>query len=67
MPLCKLLQRSPSARYQTAGELATDLRGRLGAGYGMSEAAEETARAVRDADDEWLDLERVSRPSEASA
>jgi len=41
VPLCKLLQRSPAARYQTAGELETDLRRWLGGHFGKGEAAAE--------------------------
>jgi serine/threonine protein kinase len=34
VPLCRLLQRSPAARYQTAGELEADLRRWLGETFG---------------------------------
>ncbi|WP_224364437.1 serine/threonine protein kinase [Hyalangium versicolor] len=43
-PLSKLLQRSKAARYQTAGELETDLRRWLGGQFGKSEAAAELKR-----------------------
>jgi serine/threonine protein kinase len=49
VPLCKLLQRTPSARYQTAGELAADLRRWLGEVYGKREAAAEVSQAVEEA------------------
>lgn len=41
LPLCKLLQRAPAKRYQTAGELATELRGWLGGHFGKEGAAAE--------------------------
>jgi len=56
MPLCKLLQREPAARYQTAGELAADLRRWHGEAYGKSEAAEELAGVVKDAGEVFVEL-----------
>jgi isopentenyl diphosphate isomerase/L-lactate dehydrogenase-like FMN-dependent dehydrogenase len=41
VPLRKLLQRSPDARYQTAAELETDLRRWLGGQFGKEKAAAE--------------------------
>ncbi|KFE72524.1 serine/threonine protein kinase [Hyalangium minutum] len=41
VPLSKLFQRSKAARYQTAGELETDLRRWLSGQFGQSEAAAE--------------------------
>jgi hypothetical protein len=38
LPLCELLQRSPAARYQSAGALAAELHGWLGEHFGKSEA-----------------------------
>lgn len=51
LPLCKLLQRSPAARYQSAEALAAELAGWLGGHFGQSEAAEELAAVVKDAGD----------------
>jgi serine/threonine protein kinase len=64
VPLCKLLQRTPSARYQTAGELAADLRGWLGEVYGKSEAAAEVSRAIEEAGEVFFELE-IGRPRSA--
>jgi hypothetical protein len=47
LPLRKLLQRSPSERYQTAGELAVELRRWHGEAYGKREVASEIRRAVK--------------------
>jgi serine/threonine protein kinase len=47
LPLCKLLQRSPAARYQSAGELAADLRRWLGEHFGKREAAAELKDLTR--------------------
>jgi eukaryotic-like serine/threonine-protein kinase len=47
--LRKLLQRSPNARYQTAGELASELRGWLAGNFGKAEAAAELKKLKADA------------------
>ncbi|KFE69584.1 serine/threonine protein kinase [Hyalangium minutum] len=47
VPLCRLLQRSPAARYPTAGELEADLSRCLGGTYGAKEAGAEL-KAVAD-------------------
>jgi serine/threonine protein kinase len=49
VPLRKLLQRSPAARYQTAGELETDLRRWLGDTFGAQEAAAELDAVAKEA------------------
>jgi len=49
VPLCRLLQREPTARYQSAGELAADLRRWHGDAYGKRDAAAEVKRTVEDA------------------
>ncbi|HEX8698853.1 MAG TPA: protein kinase [Myxococcaceae bacterium] len=41
VPLSRLLQRSPAARYQTAGELAAELRRWLAGGFDQRDAAAE--------------------------
>jgi serine/threonine protein kinase len=56
VPLCKLLQRSPSARYQTAGELEGDLRRWLGETFGAKEAAAELAAVAEEAGEHMVDL-----------
>ncbi|HZH14971.1 MAG TPA: protein kinase, partial [Archangium sp.] len=52
LPLRRLLQREPSERYQTAGELAVDLRRWYGDAYCKDEAAAEIKRAVKDVGEE---------------
>jgi serine/threonine protein kinase len=61
VPLCKLLQRSPSARYQTAGELEADLRRWLGDTFGAKEAAAELEAAADEAGDRMVDT-GLTRP-----
>jgi serine/threonine protein kinase len=56
LPLRKLLQREPSERYQTAGELAVDLHRWYGEAYGKDEAAAELKRAVQDVGEELSEL-----------
>jgi serine/threonine protein kinase len=56
VPLCKLLQRSPAARYQSAGALAAELNGWLGRHFGKSEAAEELAGVVKHADEVMVEM-----------
>ena len=56
VPLSKLLQREPAARYQTAGALAADLRRWHGEAYGKRDAAAEVKRAARDAGAAWGQL-----------
>ena len=57
LPLLRLLQREPSERYQTAGELAVDLRRWHGDAYGKDEAAAELKRAVKDVGEELPGLD----------
>jgi eukaryotic-like serine/threonine-protein kinase len=47
VPLCRLLQRAPAARYPSAGELERDLRRWLGETFGAQEAAAEL-KAIAD-------------------
>ncbi|XXF75299.1 protein kinase [Myxococcaceae bacterium GXIMD 01537] len=47
VPLRKLLQRSPAKRYQTAGELATELRGWLGGHFGKEGAVAELMEVAK--------------------
>lgn len=65
MPLRKLLQRSPDARYQTAGELEAELRASLGDTFGIDEAAAEVMEIVRETDKlmEEIDLPGTRRRS----
>ncbi len=58
VPLSKLLQRSPKARYQTAGALATELRGWLGGSYGKGDAAAELEELKREAGEVMVDVEQ---------
>ena len=69
LPLRKLLQREPAGRYQTAGELAGELRRWHGEAYGEREAAAEIKRAVKDAGDvlSELDIRRPSSMDETSS
>lgn len=55
-PLSKLLQRSKASRYQSAGELETDLRRWLGGQFGQSEAAAELKRLKAQAGEAWVAL-----------
>jgi serine/threonine protein kinase len=57
VPLCKLLQRSPAARYQTAGELEKHLRGWLGEAFGAKEAGDELKVATEEAGERLIELE----------
>nr|WP_244982047.1 protein kinase [Corallococcus exercitus] len=59
LPLRKLLHRSPSERYQTAGELAGELRRWHGEAYGKREVAAEIRRAIKGAGEalDELDLQ----------
>ncbi|HVG59145.1 MAG TPA: protein kinase [Hyalangium sp.] len=57
VPLRKLLQRAPAARYQTAGELETDLRRWLGDTFGAKEAAAELKELKRQASEVMVDME----------
>ncbi|MBN1210131.1 MAG: protein kinase, partial [Myxococcaceae bacterium] len=65
--LSKLLQRSPAARYQTAGELETDLRRWLGGQFGKSEAAAELKALKKDAGEVMFDLELKRADDTATA
>jgi serine/threonine protein kinase len=56
VPLRKLLQRSPNARYQTAAELETDLRRWLGDTFSTKEAAAELKELKREAGEVMVDL-----------
>jgi serine/threonine protein kinase len=57
LPICRLLQRSPAARYQTAAELEQDLHRRLGETFGTKEAATELAEVAEEAGNRSVDLE----------
>jgi eukaryotic-like serine/threonine-protein kinase len=57
VPLSKLLQRSPSERYQTAGELETDLRRWLGGTFGRDDAAKELSELKKTAGKVLADVE----------
>jgi serine/threonine protein kinase len=57
VPLCKLLQREPAARYQTAGELAADLRRWHGEAYGMRDAAAEVKSAAKEVGEALVELD----------
>jgi serine/threonine protein kinase len=61
VPLCKLLQRSPADRYQTAGELAAYLSGWLGETFGVKEAGAELKAVSAEAGERMADLE-LPRP-----
>jgi serine/threonine protein kinase len=56
LPLRKLLQRSPAARFQSAGALVAELNGWLGGHFGMSKAAEELAGVAKDAGEVMVEL-----------
>jgi len=56
VPLCKLLQRSPAARYQTAQELEADLRRWLGETFGAKDAGAELKAVADEAGDRMVDL-----------
>jgi eukaryotic-like serine/threonine-protein kinase len=56
VPLCRLLQRSPAARYQTAGELEADLRRWLGETFGAKEAGAELKAVADEAGARMVDL-----------
>jgi serine/threonine protein kinase len=57
IPLCKLLQSSPSERFQTAEELETHLRGWLGEAFGPKEAAAELKEVAEEAGERKADLD----------
>jgi eukaryotic-like serine/threonine-protein kinase len=57
VPLSKLLQRSPSERYQTAGELETNLRRWLGGTFGRDDAATELSELKKAAGRVLADVE----------
>ena len=57
VPLCRLLQRSPAARYQTAAEREAHLRGWRGGMFGAKEAAAELKAAADKAGERMVDLE----------
>jgi len=57
VPLCKLLQRSPSERFQSAGELEASLRKWLGGSYGVQEAAAELKQVAKEAGERMADVE----------
>jgi serine/threonine protein kinase len=57
VPLCKLLQRSPAARYQTAGALEADLRGWLGETFGAKEAGAELKAVSDEAGERMANME----------
>jgi serine/threonine protein kinase len=56
VPLCKLLQRSPAARYQSAQELEADLRRWLGDTFGAKKAGAELKAVADEAGDRMVDL-----------
>jgi serine/threonine protein kinase len=56
VPLCRLLQRSPAARYQTAGELEADLRRWLGETFGAKEAGAELKAVADEAGERMADM-----------
>jgi serine/threonine protein kinase len=63
VPLCKMLQRSPAARYQTAQELEADLRRWLGEAFGAKEAGAELKAVADEAGERMADLDlRRPRP-----
>ncbi|NMO17483.1 protein kinase [Pyxidicoccus fallax] len=57
VPLCKMLQREPAARYQTAGELAADLCRWHGVAYGKGDAAAELKSVAKDAGEALVELD----------
>lgn len=61
LPLCKLLQRSPAKRYQTAGELAADLRRWHGGHFGKEGAAAELMEVAKVAG-EFMVEQGLGRP-----
>lgn len=61
VPLCKLLHRSPAARYQTAGELEADLRRWLGGTFGAKDAGAELKATADEAGERMADME-LPRP-----
>jgi serine/threonine protein kinase len=67
VPLRKLLQRSPHARYQTAAELETDLRRWLGASFGKADAAAELKELKREAGEVLFDMELKRADDTATA
>jgi hypothetical protein len=67
VPLRKLLQRSPVARYQTAAEVETDLRRWLGDSFGKGDAEAELEKLKKDAGEVMVDLELRRTDDSASA
>lgn len=67
LPLSKLLQRSPAARYQTAAELETDLHRWLGGQFGKEQAAAELKKLKADASEAMADYELGRTADAASA
>jgi serine/threonine protein kinase len=61
VPLCRLLQRSPAARYQTAQELEADLRRWLGETFDAKEAGAELKAVADEAGDHMVDM-GLARP-----
>ena len=67
VPLCKLLARSRSERFQTAGEVADTLRGWLGSSFGAREAADELAKVAEEGADRLAELDVPRRKTARSA
>jgi serine/threonine protein kinase len=67
VPLCKLLARSRSERFQTAAEVADALRGWLGSSFGAREAADELAKVAEDGADRLAELDVPRRKTARSA
>ncbi|KFE67277.1 serine/threonine protein kinase [Hyalangium minutum] len=68
VPLSRLLQHDAAARYQSAGELATELRGWLSqVDFGKSQAAAELKKLKADAGAVMVDLELQRTDDSASA
>ncbi|WNG18683.1 serine/threonine protein kinase [Cystobacter fuscus] len=67
VPLCKLLARSRSERFQTAAEVADALRGWLGSSFGAREAADELAKVAEEGADRLAELDMPRRKSARSA
>jgi eukaryotic-like serine/threonine-protein kinase len=67
LPLSKLLQRSPAARYQTAAQVETDLRRWLGGQFGKEQAAAELKKLKTDAGAVMVDMELKRADDTATA
>jgi len=67
VPLCKLLARSRSERFQTAGEAADALRGWLGVSFGQREAADELATIAEEGADRLAELDVPRRKTSRRA